>query len=471
MKKEPFVVFEFNAATVRVCRSVLRGSKRIVTHCFSFPIAVSWKDFSDEIRNHLKSQKLHVSKAVLMLPRDKAVSHLWVFPSNKADEISQMVRLRVLKECFGMDKENLVYDYKIVGTDKEGCAQVVVFLLQRPQIDKYTEVLLEAGIRIEGITLNTAGLFNWAKFLDNSEKKEGQRRVFLLNADDRTFDFQLLAEGKTVFSRSFHLAATDEGQDNLSKEIKLSLELCRRQQKTFSEGNMPADFCVIGSSDKLLGLDIGSWIGNEFTAFDPLDEARSCLDLKSPANGPSISYAAVLGLALLGSYDGVDLTPRQIKRDKELFEKKKSFKRWFLSFAGACIVLFMIFSVSIERKIIRLSGFKKELSLLRGPEKVLGGLLMEHYIEKEVLKDRFIIDVLKRLSEKTPAGISFVSLDLGDEGSVVFSGVAENAEILADFLATLKAERAFKNVRMDFSQLKEGQGGQGVKFRILSARR
>ncbi|HAJ56984.1 MAG TPA: hypothetical protein DCL35_04360 [Candidatus Omnitrophica bacterium] len=466
MQKKPFVVIEFNAATIRVCRSVVRRGRRAVTHCFSFPLSVSWQDLPQEIRANFKNRKLRASSAVLMLPRDKAVSHTWVLPSNNAEEISQMVRLRVLKEYSGLGKEDVVYDYKITGTDKEGCAQVVAFLLRKAQILRYTEVLSRSGIVVRGVTLNTAGLLNWLESLDSIKKKECGHRVFLLNADDRSFDLQLLAEGKTIFSRSFHVAEADERQDTLSKEVKLSLELCRRQQKAFSGGGPEADFCITGASEKLLGLDIDSWLGKEFKAFDPLEEARSYLDLKSPANGMSVSYAAALGLALTGSYEGLDLTPPDIKRENELLERKKAFKRWFLSLTILFFFICSVFCVSAEHKISRLFDLKAKLAASAGTERALDILLLEHYLDKEVLGDAFIMDVSRKLFENTPSGVTFSSLDINDSALVSIAGVAENIGALTLFFSRLKSESSFKDIKMDFNQAKEKQDGADIKFKI-----
>jgi hypothetical protein len=461
---EPLSVIEFNAETIRVCRSVVRRAKRIVTHCFSFQITPSWKDLPQEIIANLKTHKLAVAGAVLMLPRDKAVSRLWTFPSSNPEEINQMTRLRVVKECLGGDKENVLYDYKIVGTDREGCARVAVFLMQRQQIEPYVQALRNAGILITGVTLNSAGLFNWLKFLETLEKKEKNPQnsgIFLLNADDKTYDFQFLMEGQAVFSRSFHVAATQETQDQLSKEIKLSLELCRRQQKTLTLEQSQAGFCLTGSMEKLLGLDIESLSGKNIQAFDP----------KTATTGLPVSYAAVLGLGLIGSFDGVDLTPRDIKKERSLFKQKRAFKNaLFASAVFACLAL-AASSALTQQKINRLADLRQEMKSLEKPEAALNALLLEHHLTKTFLKNGFLDDVLRVIYEKTPGEITYISLDINDNGSASLSGVAQNTETLINFFSLLKTEHVFKDVKMDFSELKGQQDGHSVKFQIFLARR
>lgn len=459
MQKLPFAVFEFNTETIRVCRSVVRRKRRVVTHCFSFPLAAARRDLPKEIRANLKNHRLGLSSAVLMLSRQQAVSYTWVLPSNDRQEISQMMRLRVLKEYLGPDKEDVVYDYKITGFDKEGCARVVVFLLRKSQVCSYFEVLSQAGIAVEGVTLNTSGLSSWLKYSGVAGKNE-TGRVLLLNADDRSFDLQLSSEGKTVFSRSFHIADADAAYLALSREVKLSLELCRRQQKD------KADFCITGASEKLLGLGIGSWLDEEFKAFDPVEEASSYLDLKSPANGQFVSYAAVLGLALSCSYDGLDLTPPDIKREKKFLDRKAGFKRCILS----CAVLFFffcaLFCVAAERKIDRLCRLKDELAASAVAGEALDSMLLRHYLEKEVSGDACMLDVAGKLFEKALPGVTFSLLSIDSSGCVFLNGVSEDIGALELFFRKLDTEDSFKDIRMDFDQVKDGQALRDVKFKI-----
>lgn len=470
LEKDPLAVIEFNDATVRVCRSVLRRSTRVVTHCFSFPLALSWQDQAVEIRTQLRNHKIPVSRTILMLSRDKSINHTWSFPSINPEEIRAMVRLRVLRECFGSDKNNVAYDYRMIGTDREGCSKVSVFLLQKQVMEKYIRILGEAGIIVTGVTLNSAGLFHWSKFLASLEPKQKKDRYFLLNADDRTFDLQLLVGGESVYSRSFHIGATQEIQNTLSKEIKLSLELCRRQEKTETGEVSRPEFCMTGTMENFLGMDIESWAGKDFQTFDPLKEAGSRIDLKNSTKGLPVSYAAVLGLALGGTYEGVDLTPRELKASRDLYRKKKIFKRVFLL---VCVLLCLVFSAvvsSLQEKISRLNRMEEELARLKGPEKALNTLLLGYYLDKKILKDAFVFDVLGALNETIPAGVTLQSLDMNDARSVLITGSATNVDALIGFFAVLKKEHAYQDVKMDYSQTKEKKNGESVKFRISWSR-
>lgn len=466
MKREPFVAIEFNAATVRLCRSIVRGSSRVVTHCFSFPISVSWQDFPKEIIACLKSRRLCVSKAVLMLPRDKAASHLWVFPSNDPEELRQMVKLRVSRECFGMDGDNVLYDYKIIGADREGCAQVMVFLIQKQQIDKYAGVLRAAGIMVEGVTLNTVGLFNWLRFQDIHGEKNDGRRVFLLNADDRTFDLQLHAEGKTVFSKSFHVAATEEIRDRLSREIKLGLELCRRQQRNSAEGLTSTNFCVTGSSEKLLGLDIESWLGESFRAFDPLEEARAHLDLKSPPNGQSISYAAVLGLALLASYEGADLTPDDMRQEMRHRKKVAIVNKAAYSAFGIFCVFSFCFILSLHKQINTLNGLYQAVRADAALEIEARQFQASAAFEQNVLKDKQYLDALKSLYAMAPANISLSEFKIVEGGLASWSGESPDAKALFEFLGVLRQSPLFKNARLEFMGEGAKNNAKSVQFEM-----
>ncbi len=466
-RTDSFVVIEFNTSTIRVCRSIKRLSGRVVTHCFSFPLSLDRGQLDSELRANLKKYRLVVTKAVLMLPRDKAISRIWTFPSTDPCEIAQMVRLRICRECMGENKESLFYDFKITGYDREGCAQTLVFLLHRQEIASYAKILEGAGIVIEAVTLNTAGLLGWSNFLDSPEENGKKGNVFFLNADDGSYDFQLFAAGNAVFSRSFHLGTSDYSSGKLSKEIKLSMELCHRQQMGLFSPRRSAIFCVTGPSDRLLGLGVDDIFGEEAKAFDPIKEAEDHLDLKHPVpEFMQVSYAAVLGLALNPDWEGIDLTPKDLKAKWHIRIKKTFAKRVFLLFAVLFYLALFTYGILVMKKIDKLSALRLKVGALSKAEDAILGILYEDHINKDIVKDGHNAEILYKLYKITPEDVYFSSLSVNWDSSLAVAGNARKLDDFTDFVAKLKADGKFDQIKVDFNKGKGSHEQEGVEFRI-----
>ncbi|HQP92154.1 MAG TPA: hypothetical protein PLU24_05715, partial [Candidatus Omnitrophota bacterium] len=52
--QDPLTALEFNETTIRICRSITRRSRRVITHCFSFETSDFEKDAEVLIAKELR---------------------------------------------------------------------------------------------------------------------------------------------------------------------------------------------------------------------------------------------------------------------------------------------------------------------------------------------------------------------------------------------------------------------------------
>lgn len=449
--KSPLTVLEFNSTTIRVCRSAFAKGKRSVTHCFSFEAEDSEDNIAKKITEQFSVNRLKVRNVILLLPRYAAISRLFRLPSKDVQEIKNMVALYIGRESFSEWIDNIAYDWALIGFDKDGYALVSVFIMQKERVDRYVGILGKAGISPISVTLNTAGLLNWSKQNRAEIKESGTKCIYLLNADHDTFDFNLLLAGHSIFSRTFSLPdrLDPEYPNRLNRELKVSIELSRRLSGPFFDHD--SKLYVTGTANALEGLDLEGCFQQPVERF-----------LK---NTP-VSYAAVVGMALEESSVGIDLTPQGVKK-KNKQEKKFFVLKQCVRFVGlAAIAASILLCMAVNKKIDEMQELKRELVRSAALEKEAQGVRLLEFLEKDVLQNNYICDVLYELYRLTPEPVFLDDLKATGARGLEWTGTSPDAQVLFRSMAVLERSSYLKNVRIDYIDGQKNESDKKIKFKM-----
>lgn len=440
---------EFNSATIRVCRSVARAGTRAITHCFSFLAQESEPETPQKIRREFKKHGLKSGLVILMLPRYIAISRLLRLPSTQGEELKEMVRLRVLRESLGIKPEEIVYDWHVVGQDKEGYTLVSVFVVQKARIKNYLSVLAKAGMSAELVTLNTAGFLHAAQ--------QGARSISLLNADHETFDFNVLLAGQPVFSRTF--SAPDYNDPScftqLSKELKVSFELARRLSGALFEPD--GKLYITGVLDELNRQDLEDLLQRPVEFFS---------SHQGNVQDAPVSYAAVAGFVLNGRDGAIDLTPDETRQEMRRRRKIIGAKKAVYLALGVFWALSVIFILFLDKKIDMLNRLYRTMRADAALEIEARQFQLSGLFEKDVLKDKLTLDAFKALYELTPSGIFLSEFKIADNAMVSWSGESSDAKVLFEFLGLLRRSVIFKNARLEFMGEGAKNSAKSVQFEM-----
>ena len=468
----PLTVFEFNGTTVRICRSVSRKSKRVVTHCFSFVAQDFEKDAGVLIAKELKAHKLKPDNVILSLPRYVTLSRFLRLPSGVDEEIKDMVSLHISREkTFGNDKEKeIVYDYQKVGVDEEGHTLVSLFLIQKSSLKLYLGILEKLGIIPDRVTLNTEGLLRWTLRQEKDEVESGcERCFFFLNVDHGYFDFNAVVRGRSIFSRTFILSKT-EGLDQtqwLAKEIKLCIELFRR-----SFGNLfnVTDQLYLTGMNEDFKKSI-SWETLPWTIenLDLLDDLNLGPQLKREMLQTGVSFASVLGLVLKEGQKCIDITPVELKAKVANRLRWLMFRQTVFFAAMFAFILSLFILRAIDLKTKELNVLLREISVLVSVEKSMQEAQKASFIDKEILKTHFATDILYEFYDLTPVAVSITEFRLEDAKTLAIAGAAQDAATVFHYLESLKHSRFLKDVRLDYVNANPKVSGENVRFRITAS--
>ena len=470
--QSPLTVFEFNGTTVRICRSVSRKSKRVVTHCFSFVAQDFEKDAGSLIAKELKAHKLRPDNVILSLPRYATLSRFLRLPSSADEEIKGMVSLHISREkTFGNDKDKeIVYDYQKVGVDEAGHTLVSLFLIQKSSLRLYLGILEKLGIVPNRVTLNTEGLLRWTL---RQEKEEGkltcEHCFFFLNVDHGYFDFNAVVRGRSIFSRTFILTK-QEGLDQtqwLAKEIKLCIELFRR-----SFGNLfnVTDQLYLTGMNEDFNKSI-SWETLPWTIenLDLLDDMNLKPKLKQEMLQTGVSFASVLGLVLKEGERCIDITPVELKTKVARRLKWLMVRQTTLLVAIFALILSLFVLRGIGLKTKELNVLRQGMSVLAPVEKSMQEAQRVLFIDKEILKTHLITDIFYEFYDLTPTTIFITEFRLEDAKTLAVAGATQDPATVFHYLDSLKNSKLLKDVRLDYVNANQKASGESVRFRITAS--
>ncbi len=464
INNSPLTVLEFNGTTIRICRSVTKNLKRDITHCFSFEAGDFEKDICPLIRSELKARNLKPENVVLSLPRYQVMSHFLRLPSQKEGEIKSMVDLHVLREGGYGKADKMIYDYKLVGFDRQGYALVTIFFIQRNRLERYLRILQQLNIFPVRITLNTQGLLNWSLLQFSLHQEDATRCVFLLNMDHGAFDFNVFANGHVIFSRTFTFAEGSPSDDTqrLAKEVKVSFELFRRMAADVFEWD---DTLYITGPPLEYGEDIFQNVFfKQMIRVDPLKNLCVEQSLKYPAGSPCVSYASVLGLALQETRELIDMTPSELSVQIQRRKQRRSMRRLFMGMATGLSIVSLVICGWFDFKINALKKLNSELEALAPIETELRAAKNLAFLERDVLKPYSLVRIFYELYRVTPPSIFISDLDMEENRSLSIVGFSTGLALVFNYLQELKQWPSFADVRLDYV---DGKEKQNIKFKII----
>ncbi len=433
---------EFNSSTIRVCSSEIQKKNRVITNCFSFQSNAT--ECNDAIRikeAFKKSGFVRRSLVMVMLPRYIAMSRVVRLPSADSKELSAMMNLYVSKELCGIKLEDIIYDWRVVGIDKDGYSIVSVFLVLKDKVYSYLNILERTGILPDFVTINTAGLSNWLDPTDDIASGEKPRCAYLLNIDSDIFDFNMLSGRYSIFSRTFKLYHKDNSDysNHLLKELKVSFELSRRFSVELFEPVQK--FYVTGMVDRLEGL------GLERHFNLPVEILRPCRGIPSEAE---VSYAAVAGLALNGKIGAIDLTPVELKdklkdRKRVIFLRRMSYLSLFLFFLSSVLLVFFM-----NAKIKNIDKLRLALAQDVLLENEARDFRIMQEAEKKFVKESLFAEMYAKLYQAVPEGMYLNVFDYVQGKGSYWSGSSPDAKSVFEFLSVLRKISPFEKTRLVF---------------------
>lgn len=422
---------------------------------------------SESISKAMKNLKFPKTPVIACLPRQVVNIRMLELPSTDSNEIADMVDLQVGKQT-PYSRDEIVSDYKILGSDKEGYCRVMLVIVQKSVLRQRFSMLEDARIEVQRMTVSSEGLLNWCRqAVDGTEKATA-----VLDIDSFYSDFVVVAKRSLVFTRSILVGANQLNEDyeswkeKLVKEVKQSLEMCQSE----SHGRNPVSLVVSGAGPNFAGLSeyLGGYLKLQSVVIDSagsVGKMPSKPSLKD-AEYRTVSITPLIGTALAPENLEFNLVPDFITVRKGLIEKAK-----MLTAFGILVMTFLVFSslygmLNLTCKRDTLKVIEKEIKTREPVIQEVRKMLEVIVIDRGRRDPRFtMVNLISEIYKLTPAGITreLVALDLEKEKSqVIINGEGLSNDDVQTFRASLEQSLLFKNV---IDNTKTGEGGT-ARFQI-----
>jgi Tfp pilus assembly PilM family ATPase len=288
-----------------------------------------------------RTLKLDRSSVVACLPRQMVNIRMLELPSADPAEIEDMVELQVGKQT-PYSRDEIVYDYRILGSWKPGYTRVMMAIIQRSALRERYYVFEEAGVNVSKVSVTSEALLNWYAFVDNGNADD--KATALLDIDSFYTDFLVISDKGLVFSRSILVGANqliddpDNFADKFSREVKNSMEICRGEQQGLSLSRV----LISGAGANVGGIAVrlNRELGLKCEIVESAGAARKMPGSPSvkEANYRYVSITPLIGAGLDTDALEFNLVPDSVRLRKGLSEKARN-----LSVMGMLIMAGLVF--------------------------------------------------------------------------------------------------------------------------------
>jgi len=273
---------------------------------------------SQAIAAALKKGRFAKVPVIGCLPRQMVNVRMLELPSTDRDEITDMVDLQVGKQT-PYSKDEIVFDYRVVGLGRTGYTRVMLNIVQRSVIRERFHVLEEAGVEVERMSTSSEGIFNWCV-----RALPKRSAVAVLDVDSSCSDLTVMVNGVLVFTKSIQVGANlllknfEQWKEKLSIEVRRLLEACQGELPGVKVGQL----LVAGAGVNVKGLAKGleADLGSSVEEIDSLKVAKKMP--KKPSLGDSryaaVSLTPLIGMALDPAGLQFNLVPDSVTLRKNL---------------------------------------------------------------------------------------------------------------------------------------------------------
>jgi hypothetical protein len=361
------LVVEWTRGALRAAVAKGRGANWGLEKVTSYP-ATTPAEVTGLLRQQLETEELpHTRQVITVLPREHVITRMVRFPTIDKIELRQMVELYA-KSQLPYARDETVMNYDLLD-QQDGFSVVNVVACQREVIERHMQVLREAGLPPERITISSWGVLGWYRRLRQTQQVADP--VLIIHIDQSRVDFVIVAEGHLLSSRSLGQGVSDWEADNPPTEL-LAVEAER------SLAALNKEFVGV-AAQSILVTGVG-----ELEAWSTQLQARLNLpivvadtglpfaDQKSfPVLPQDASPVAVAGVACSDVRVSLSLDPPELRL--RVAKRQAAQDLLAVSLMGACVLLMGVglFGIEIMRQNQQVRQIEQALAFLEPKTKQL----------------------------------------------------------------------------------------------------
>ncbi len=150
------------------------------------------------LRDHLRSQRIAIKTAVVVIPKSYVMARSVTLPSTVDDEIAGMARFEADRHIpFNADRH--IVSYHVLARQGMQGSDVLLAAVDQPIAKEYLDICVKAGLTVTSITVSSIAMFN--AFAATEKTALADRTVLVLNIGKNATDLVIATNGNVNFTR------------------------------------------------------------------------------------------------------------------------------------------------------------------------------------------------------------------------------------------------------------------------------
>lgn len=150
------------------------------------------------LRDHLKSQRINLKNAVVVIPKNYVMARSVTLPSTVDSEIAGMARFEADRHI-PFNAERHIVSYHVLARQGMQGSDVLLAAVDRPIAQEYLDICVKAGLTVTSITVSSLAMFN--AFAATEKTALADRTVMVLNIGKGATDLVIATNGNVNFTR------------------------------------------------------------------------------------------------------------------------------------------------------------------------------------------------------------------------------------------------------------------------------
>ncbi len=409
------------------------------------------------------------STVIFSIPRNLVTVRNLQLPTTDPDELREMISLQAAKQT-PYSKDQIISDFQVIRGSQEGYTDVVLVTTHRSVPYRCLKTLDDAQLKADVIQLSSQGVLNsYTIACGPTDEKSGP--IALVDIDSSFADFIVILDGQINFTKALSIgpAKLDVGQE---KENEKFLEEIQRAVDIYENeriGQRIKKLVIAGAEIDLVHLmpalkEKLRLPVERVSLIDQIPGASEAADLPREQRA-SLSFAAVLGLALNPDEARLDLTPQEFRTQRALENKGKAVMLTGILVVSILTALTALVSQNIYFKKQYIEELRKEvLRTEKGASEVQALKKKLRIIRGATGLENSSLEILSVLHRVVPAEIYLNGITFEEGSKVTLKGVAQKMSTVFEFLSILEKQPNFSHVK---TKSVTKSGSRGKKREIL----
>jgi Tfp pilus assembly PilM family ATPase/Tfp pilus assembly protein PilN len=412
---------------------------------------------------------------MLSVSRRQVILKTLSLPSHADSELRRMIALQLI-HFVPYSREDILFDYSIIGKDPQGYTKVLVTVMEKTLIHRWVRWLNDAGVPIHRIVVSSYGLAHWYAAFAKSSGPDA-----VLNLDAHATELCFVHEKTLTFARHLpfglrDILAADHRQDRQQarameemwiQQIRLSWDAYRMEQI-----GPPLRRIVLvmdaGLSPPIVDL-LGQQLSLPVDIIDPYNLVTwergvevNCRERHDQ------SFVPALGFLMNPISRQPNLMPHEVLDTKRSLSRLKALIHGGVALISLIVFLGVALNFDIYRNARALKSLEARLTasemLVTNAEKQIN--LMESLESK--VNDRILVaPVLSRLMELAPEQVVFRAVQIDSAGVLSIQGFADTNNRVGDFQKSLISSPLFYAVTLQYVTMRKMFQQEYADFKII----